>query len=326
MYKCIYCLNDKTEIDFQKAEHIIPQGFGRFKDNLTLHLKVCDDCNQYFGDNIELNLSRDTFEGIYRYVCGIKDPDDYKGLGKRSTIEIKITSGHCKNMYAYIKKGENYLKYELLEQIGILRKDTHEYEYFLFNNFPSKSEIKLDLYDLKNERAFNIISHDYNKANKLLSKLGLKCRIVEIYGKKNINKFDADITSTIDSTIIRCLAKISFNYFVYFNDTEILLHKGFDSIRNFIRWGDLPEIVPFKVENKPILMNEPTTGWRIECHIITLQLDNNLLFTQLALFNNLTYKVLLSDKIIPSLKIVHGRGHLFNCKDKSIIKLSSKPI
>jgi len=28
--KCIYCLEDKEEIDFKKREHVIPQCFGKF--------------------------------------------------------------------------------------------------------------------------------------------------------------------------------------------------------------------------------------------------------------------------------------------------------
>ena len=62
--KCIYCLKEKISNEFRKREHVIPQMFGRFKNNLILRGFVCDNCNRYFGDNLELALGRDTIEGI----------------------------------------------------------------------------------------------------------------------------------------------------------------------------------------------------------------------------------------------------------------------
>jgi protein-arginine kinase activator protein McsA len=69
---CIYCLENKNESSFQHTEHVIPRAFGTFEQNLTLNRIVCDDCNQYFGDNIELYLGRDSLEGISRYHYGIR--------------------------------------------------------------------------------------------------------------------------------------------------------------------------------------------------------------------------------------------------------------
>jgi len=65
--KCIYCLEDKPSDSFKKTEHVLPQSFGKFKNNLTLNKIVCDTCNQYFGDNLELPLGRETLEGMARF-------------------------------------------------------------------------------------------------------------------------------------------------------------------------------------------------------------------------------------------------------------------
>src|SRR5574341_545889 len=95
--RCIYCLNDKPADAFTKAEHVMPQAFGRFQDNFTLNGIVCDDCNQYFGDNLEIDLGRDTVEGISRYEYGIRNPVDFKSLGKRSRLQNKkIAEGPVK--------------------------------------------------------------------------------------------------------------------------------------------------------------------------------------------------------------------------------------
>lgn len=57
--KCVYCLQDKSPTAFTKAEHVIPQSFDVFKNNLTLIDLVCDDCNQLFG-NIDSACNKKT--------------------------------------------------------------------------------------------------------------------------------------------------------------------------------------------------------------------------------------------------------------------------
>ena len=76
MMKCIYCLEGKPSDCYKKAEHVLPQSFGKLKNNLTLNINndlklnevVCDDCNDFFGKNIEILLCRDTYEGMASFV------------------------------------------------------------------------------------------------------------------------------------------------------------------------------------------------------------------------------------------------------------------
>jgi hypothetical protein len=66
---CIYC----AQIDpsrFRGVEHVIPQGFGRFGSETPTLDCVCDDCNAYFGRELDLLLARETFEGVSRYSRG----------------------------------------------------------------------------------------------------------------------------------------------------------------------------------------------------------------------------------------------------------------
>jgi len=76
--KCVYCLKDKKPSDFRKVEHVIPQAFGKFKNNHTLRKIICTDCNQKFGDILEIRLGRDTIDGIYRTLFGIIPANDFK--------------------------------------------------------------------------------------------------------------------------------------------------------------------------------------------------------------------------------------------------------
>ena len=89
--KCIYCQEVKTDDCYKNTEHVIPQSFGLFRDNFTLNKIVCDDCNKYFGDNLEIDLARDTFEGLQRFNFDVKKPADYKtfaGHYCRSLLQV----------------------------------------------------------------------------------------------------------------------------------------------------------------------------------------------------------------------------------------------
>jgi hypothetical protein len=60
---CIYC--SQTDPNrFRGVEHVIPQGFGRFGSATSTLDCVCDDCNAYFGRELDQLLTRETLEGI----------------------------------------------------------------------------------------------------------------------------------------------------------------------------------------------------------------------------------------------------------------------
>ena len=78
---------------YTRAEHVLPQSFGKFRQNMTLRNVVCDVCNQYFGDNLETYLGRDTFEGQLRFKHGVRNADEFKSVGLESRIGRLRTSG-----------------------------------------------------------------------------------------------------------------------------------------------------------------------------------------------------------------------------------------
>jgi hypothetical protein len=98
---CIYCRDLQPESSFSKVEHVVPQSFGRFENNLTLLKTVCDSCNQFFGDNLELALARDTVEGQSRIEFGTLSPRDFRPAGKDSRIRAKLVEGPFKGAFVY---------------------------------------------------------------------------------------------------------------------------------------------------------------------------------------------------------------------------------
>jgi hypothetical protein len=93
--KCIYCLQERGRRSYTKAEHVLPQSFGTFEQNITLHDVVCDDCNHYFGTNLEIHLARDTYEGELRFRHGVKDADEFKpsASGRQSRLALRLSEG-----------------------------------------------------------------------------------------------------------------------------------------------------------------------------------------------------------------------------------------
>src|SRR5215471_4355995 len=54
-----------------KRDHVMPVALGTFEHNWTLDC-VCDKCNQFFGDELELALGRDSAEAFLRVETGVK--------------------------------------------------------------------------------------------------------------------------------------------------------------------------------------------------------------------------------------------------------------
>jgi hypothetical protein len=122
---CIYCLELRDTRSFSKSEHVLQKAFGGFKDTLVLRGVVCDDCNTYFGETIDLALSRDTLEGRMRFRYGILSSRKFKSLGKRSRIEVKATEGVYEGMMLEERHSEekNEIVVAPVRQIGVKKKD-----------------------------------------------------------------------------------------------------------------------------------------------------------------------------------------------------------
>ena len=210
--KCIYCRLNKPSEEFRKREHVIPASFGRFESNLVLRNRVCDSCNQFFGDNLEIHLACDTYEGLYRFESGIKTPKEYRGMGKSASLVIRIQEGLFRNAYAFVGNVSETSQLGLrpVEQIGLRKRDAEEYDFFLIDSFPKRDDINLSLYDFDYEKSIIILSDDIPKAKKLLETIGVTfAQEGELSSERR--KYDGvvvEVTSTISEKVSRCVAKI----------------------------------------------------------------------------------------------------------------------
>ena len=304
----------------------MPQSFGLFRNNFILTNIVCDDCNQYFGDNLELVLARDTLEGSSRFEFGLKEPKEFKSLGKRSRMTIKIAEGECKGTYAYkeYSQEQNRIVVKPVPQIGFLKNMQTEYEYFLLDQIPEKKFLEDNGFDLNNPHAIRIFGTDADTAGKILAQKGINFVIGGEVGSSGHKNGDwlCKIDALIDSTIFRAVVKTAFNYLAYWEGRDFLLHHSFDSTRNFIRYSTKIDYQNVRVNNNPILGDEPIEGKRRLGHIITANwaADKISIVSQISIFNEKTYTISLARNFSGERRNIR-RGHFFNVNNQEILEL-----
>ena len=190
--QCIYCLEDKWESAYKKADHVSPQSFGKFANNFTLLRLVCDACNQFFGDSIDLALARDTLEGQSRVYWGVKNPEDFKSPGHQSRIIIKIAEGNFKGAYAYLDYSVADGKITLLPvpQIGFRQRESGEHKYFRLNELPDKKHLEELGLSLQDPKSIRVVGLGSEEVSKRLAEKGISFR------------YEGDVVSTSESQSI----------------------------------------------------------------------------------------------------------------------------
>lgn len=326
---CIYCLKDKDEASYKKAEHVIPQSFGVFRDNFTIKKMICDECNQFFGDNLELVLARDSLEGYERQRHGLKTESEFKTLGKASKTIFQVEDGPAKGAWAYLQNEDGYLIQKPLPQVGFLNANG-EYEYFLLEKIPEKEILEKNGFQLKEDQSVRIFQNDLARAQEILLKKGYNIKAqgyggtVDDEGKR----WGTTLYGRMDIIILRAMSKITFNYLAFWEGSDVALRNEFNDMRNFVRYGKVPDYPLCVPTNESLLADEPVEGKRRLGHIVTLGYarNNRSIVSQLTLWNNIKYKTLHALNLGGKIKVV-TRGHFFAPNAQAIIPLvnESKP-
>lgn len=330
--KCIYCLLEKRESDFLKREHVIPQMFGRFNpDNLILRNCVCDECNQFFGDKIELFWGRDSLEGIERLRHGIKPKDS---LNKRKRVTSKIINGDFKGVIVRevsISETGNMLG-EKPVQVGFYHNSKNEYHYFEIDDIPFPNQLTEQGYDIKNRIIMLIGDEEEVQLLKNILKekgipLGDETVLIKEHNHGEITQ--VEVEATLDRVIMRGICKIAFNYLAYIVGKQFILNNNFNGIRNFIR-NDEGKSEKYLSVNKPPILHDDQKLEKYrkkitEGHLITLGWENERnIVSKVSIFNLHTYGICLCENY-DGLWIPLKYGHHFNIESKEVSKLLVLP-
>jgi len=299
LHECIYCRRLLSAAEFNR-EHVISDAFGTFEpDTPVLHNAVCRDCNQHFGDHLEVRYTRGAIESLLRYYKGLKTASG--SVVKLPFVEVKLPPGTDWSGVRLGLRVEDSVRIALLPQVAFRRKSdgcpvhitAHEIERGALDDTS-------DL-DTSNARFFTASQEERDFLISKLREQGIAFTKLEEF-KAPAGLFDGgdvevELTITVNKGIRRCVAKFAFNYLVYECGVPFGLRTDFDPIRRFIRYGEIGE-EQLVVENaRPALTNWMTDGHLVEEHVVAFAWvpPNGLdLVGQITLFNFMSYNVMLA--------------------------------
>ncbi|MBA7596744.1 hypothetical protein ES703_03731 [subsurface metagenome] len=329
--KCIYCLMPKPIQEFSRREHVLPESFGAFENNFVLTETVCNKCNQFFGDNLELNLGRDSIEGILRFQYDTKPAKEFKSLGKRSSTLMRVPDGPFKGAFVYFEYSTEVddIVIRPLPQIGFLEYKSKKPTWYLIHEIPEKDELLNRTVALKKKGSIKILACDPKRAIFLLKEKDIDVKNFEKEGQFDLERTSAGyplrISSILDDIKLRAIAKIAFNYLAYWEKSSFVLDRNFDVIRKFILKGERPTYEIINANSTPILIDERSSKERRNGHIITVNWasDNVSIIGQVSLFNFIKYQICLSREFSGEKRNIR-RGNFFNLRDRKILEMGIK--
>lgn len=318
MSVCIYCREPLP--NSVPPEHVIPESFGMFDDNLTLHC-VCESCNRFFGGTLEWTLQRYSIEGVLRLQHGLADGT----LGGFNSLEFKVADeGAWKGVRVKIKgdRRRKTVQAVLIPQVGARRNATDEWEWYtpkeitpeFARKYPkgSSSEIQVVGSSLKEQQGLIRILKkngvDFNPKRQMTLPFG------------SDGKVGTNLVALFSEQIQRCIAKIAFNYLAKVKGTEFVLRSDFDDIRAYIRYGTKPRVKVVRPLRGSFLLEERHGQVVTRGHILRVDwsVDKQSIVAQIALFNAMKYTVVLCNRYSGIWTHDLAQGHHFDLDNHRI--------
>jgi hypothetical protein len=332
----MYCRRSEQEFD---REHVIPEAFGTFEPvSFILYGGVCKGCNNYFGRNLDIALSRDSAEAILRFRYGTKRAKEAGDLPYKK-LELKIAQpGPWFGATVVLEPDSTGKAVEPVPvpQVAFRWKGSQDWTFFVerelepavltqyVNPIPGTLEIRI----------MGPSVEDRDRMLKEITSAGIKFRQEGSLERPvtEDGRVLLEISSAVDQTIFRAIAKIAFNYVAHQHGVDFVLRSDFDDIRDYIRHGTAPRWsarlpVVFPVSN-PILFDDARQARQTNGHLVTFdwQAGQMGFYAQVSLFNTITYRV----RICPFYRgLWHSdfrRGHHFNVEDRTIEPLFSSSL
>lgn len=266
--ECIYCLRSLPLAAFTK-EHVLPQAFGTYENNLTLTQSVCCDCNQFFGDHLESVLAEGSFEAVRRLDYGIRSPEAARYL-RRDRVSFSLSGGKWDGLAMSLQGDNTDLFVSPVPQVRFAKKDDSGWVHVTEQELESTESLPQEI----NTKQM-ILLYDSQETKKrliqALSRLGVDFQEEEggFLSRDNVRDGWVVVETQIDEVILRCMAKIAFNYLAKTAGDEFVKKSDFDSIRSFIREGIRPKHDFVGISSYPILAYDSLTYRQTNGHLVT---------------------------------------------------------
>jgi hypothetical protein len=318
--ECIYCLRELPIETFTK-EHVIPQAFGTFENNLTLVNCVCSDCNRFFGDNLEPVLAEGSFEAVRRLDYRIKSPESAKYL-RKDRVRFSLRGGEWNDLVVGLQGDGDELFVSPVPQVRFAKKDGSGWIHFTESELAELSEPLPNEVDTK--RIILIFDSEETKERLLQTLLGIGVEFQENESGFLSREKESwvEVETQIDQVILRCMAKIAFNYLTKTAGDDFARKRDFNPIRSYVRYGTAPDYDFFRISNYSILAYDTLTYRQTNGHLVTVNWspDGRDIVSQVSLFNHRTYHFRLAMKFSGLWRNIRS-GHHFNIECRKIAPL-----
>lgn len=297
MPTCIYCGFSSPE-KFPR-EHVIPQAFGAFQNNLTLGC-VCADCNCYFGKHLELRFATESAESIVRYRHGLRDIESAERTRTvRARANIPGPIQGAKVLLRPDSSAKSGIENVYVAQVGIQNTNDAEPRWYTLQELDSG--VMQTLEPGARITYFFTSPEQEQKLRSRLRDLGLGP--TEVIGRNTVlpNKnFNTRVVCDFDFNMSRCVAKIAFNYLAHVlgENTDVLLRTDFDGVRKYVREGISPGYPVLSLSSKPNFNQDAGRPPFVNGHILAVGSDHatGRITCAISLFNAMSYLVLVCRK------------------------------
>lgn len=319
---CIFC--GSSAPPRRKREHVIPRLLGQFQDNWTLDC-VCDECNQFFGERLEVHFGRDSTEALHRLQHGIKRPSESTDLPYKRVTLVVEQEGPFRGARATIgPDAGDGIQPIPLAQVGFRRPGEPRFQWLLESELTDEK-----LTPFKNStwevRLIGPTDADQERLGAKIRALGINLKRqttehVQIHDKNS--EVTVVTEATLDIPIQRAIAKIAMNFAAHIAGPPFVRHASFDRARGFIRFGLRPGFQVVAPCDTPILADDSVSFRQTKGHLIVIGWERSAVVVRFSPFNFITYRVVLCP-VFAGLWRDLGVGFLFDYETHQIRPLIS---
>ena len=302
---CIYC-HQTDPGRFRGVEHVIPQAFGRFGSETPTINRVCDDCNAYFGRELDQLLTRDTFEGVSRYSRGQLSSE----ARPQKRLSLTLTDPAEVGDFVGLRVAVDGTTGQLMPPAA----------QFHIHNFRTGED---EVYFLRQISGLTLSEADYGKPGANGEKGTWKCKIfapsreehdamVGALQRAGINfrpgtpfqnpwspessepsSFLVEITSEVDKPHKRAIAKILMNFVAFQLGCEEALKPRWCFLRRYARYGEGK--IKARLSNRPFWTGQETEQLRFQDDSINVRIENldGDIIGAIQFYNLPTYEMIL---------------------------------
>lgn len=291
MFECIYCPSTTPP---KKREHVMSQALGTFEQNWTLDC-VCDACNEYFANNLELALGRDSREALLRIEHGLKSPAGASQLLNRRIKTTLQDPGQFDGIRVLMRPSSDGTQVvpEPIPQVGF-RLAGEEWT-FLTERELTPENVRRFQSTLPVEIRIHGVGSECERLRQKLADCGVEFQETHrVLDQPITEQSSMSVLFEInnDETIVRAACKIGFNYAAKILGCGTVRQNRFDAARRFVRHGEAPVRIA-SAQRLSILVGPGAESTRI--HACGLGWDGGYLMVLVSLFNELTYGLRLCE-------------------------------